>query len=324
MQTVLGEGEPSTVFTRNRCARQEIKGFTLVELLVVIAIIGVLVALLLPAVQAARAAARRVSCANNMKQIGLGLHLYHDTFQRLPAGWKGYDPSTGQPHWFGQPGWAWSASILHYMEQQAVYDDLVHLDLPITDSSNAQARVLPISTFLCPSDPGERTFVLSGGGIYVGSGSFSPVELARNNYLGVFGTLDLHVVCAGGGDCVGNGSFFLNEGVTNRDIRDGLSQTFLVGERSSKWAPSTWVGMVSGGSHAPARVVGVGLFPPNSELEEEQYSHNFSSFHPTGVHFLTADGAVHLISDEIDQTVYQAFCTRAGGEIVSDFFSGRE
>jgi hypothetical protein len=274
-----------------------------------------LVALLLPAVQAARGAARRMSCANNMKQIGLGLQMYHDSLRQFPCGWRGFDPSTGQPHWFGQPGWAWSAAILPYMEQHALWRDEIHFDLPITDPANARARVLPIATFLCPSDPGEPTFMLQGGGIVVSQGAALPIEMARNNYLGVFGTVDLHDVCATG-DCVGDGTFFLNEGIRDRDIRDGLSQTFLVGERSSKWAPSTWVGVVSGGAHAPARVVGIGLFPPNSQLEEEHYSHNFSSFHPSGTHFLTADGAVHMIDDQIDQMVYQARCTRAGGEAV--------
>jgi len=296
------------------------RGFTLVELLVVIAIIGVLVAMLLPAVQAAREAARRMSCANNMKQIGLGLQLYHDAMGHLPCGWRGYHPTTGEPHWFGEPGWAWSAAILPYMEQHAVWKDMVHFDRAITDPVNDQVRVLPIATYFCPSDPGEPTFVLQAGDVHVGPGSFSKIVLARNNYLGVFGTLDLHDVCATG-DCVGDGVFFLNEGVRSRDIRDGLSQTFLVGERSSKWAPSTWVGVVNGGQHAPARVVGIGLFPPNSQLEEEHYSHNFSSFHPSGTHFLTVDGAVRMVGDDIDQAVYQGLCTRQGGEAVGGYFA---
>ncbi|HBO43374.1 MAG TPA: hypothetical protein DD670_05470, partial [Planctomycetaceae bacterium] len=173
-----------------------------------------------------------------------------------------------------------------------------------------------------PSDPGEPTFVLQGGGPYLGSGSFKPVELARNNYLGVFGVLDFHDVCPTG-SCVGDGTFFLNRGVVHRDFRDGLSQTFIVGERSSKLAPSTWVGMVTGGEHAPARIVGVAAFPPNSEIEEEHYMHNFSSFHPSGTHFLAGDGAVHLIGDDIDQRVYQGLCTRGGGELVGQFFTGR-
>ena len=101
------------------------KAFTLVELLVVIAIIGILIALLLPAVQAAREAARRMSCTNNLKQLGLGLHMYHDVHKTLPIGWLGFD-SSGKPHFEGDPGWAWSARILPFIEQQSLYDNLIY------------------------------------------------------------------------------------------------------------------------------------------------------------------------------------------------------
>ena len=291
------------------------KGFTLVELLVVIAIIGILIALLLPAVQAAREAARRMSCSNNLKQIGLALHMYHDTNKCLPPGWIAFDPSSGLPHWFGEPGWGWAARILPFMEQKAVYESLVHLDLPITDSNNAEARLTEIPTFLCPSDAGEGTFMLEGGGPYVGSGSFSPVELAVGNYLGVFGTLDFHDVCPSG-DCDGGGPLIFRRPVRFRDITDGLSQTLLVGERSRKLAPGTWLGMVTGGQHAPARIVGVATYPPNSEVEEEQYFHNFSSRHPSGTHFLSADGSVKLIAETIDEKTYHGLCTRSGNEVI--------
>lgn len=296
------------------------KGFTLVELLVVIAIIGILISLLLPAVQAARAAARRISCANNLKQVGVALHLYHDANRQFPAGWSAYKPGTGEPHWFGLPGWGWNAAILPFMEQAAVHDDMIHFELPITDPANADARVLSIATLRCPSDPGPDTFVLQGGGPYLGSGSYQPTELARSNYLGVFGVDDFHEVVTSSGDCLGDGTFFLNRGIRVRDIQDGTSNTFIVGERSSKLAPSTWVGMLTGGEHAPARIVGVAEFPPNSEETPEHYSHNFSSYHPSGAHFLAADGAVHLISDDIETRLYRGLCTRAGGEPVSEYF----
>lgn len=287
--------------------------FTLVELLVVIAIIGILIALLLPAVQAAREAARRSSCCNNLKQIGVALQLYHDTCKTLPPGWVGYDPATRQPHWFGVPGWGWSAQILPYMEQGNAFKNLVHFELPIHDPANSAARVFPISTFRCASDTGEKTFLLEGGEEFVGPGSFTPVELATGNYVGMFGTVDIHHVCPGpGGCCEGNGTFFLNRGLPFSQIKDGLSYTAIVGERCSKLAPSTWVGEVTGGLHAPARVVGVAAYPPNSEAAPVQYFHNFSSFHSNGTHFLLADGSVHLIPQTIDTAVYHALATRAG------------
>ena len=291
----------------------------MVELLVVIAIIGTLIALLLPAIQASREAGRRISCRNNMKQIGLALHVHHDMYGRLPAGWTAHDPDTGAPHWFGEPGWAWSARILPFMEEKALFEHTIHFDLPITDSANDVARVTPVSSFRCPSDARGDTFVLQGGGPYLGSGSFTPVELSRNNYLGVFGTVDIHIVCPGT-DCIGNGSFFLNRGLKFREIRDGLSRTFFVGERSSKRAPSTWVGMVTGGEHAPARIVGVGTYRPNSVEAPVEYFHNFSSYHPGGTHFLLGDGSVHMVSDDIDMDIYQALCTRAEGDSVGDYF----
>jgi len=295
-------------------------GFTLVELLVVIAIIGILISLLLPAVQAAREAARRCSCCNNLKQVGLALHMYHDTNKQLPAGWVGYDPSTRLPHWFGLPGWGWGAKILPYMEQGSLYKSAVHFELPITDPANAGARVFPITTFRCPSDTGQKSFVLEGGEVYVGPGSFTPVELATGNYIGMFGTVDIHDVCPGpGGRCEGNGTFFLNRGLRFSDITDGLSQTLFVGERSSKLAPSTWVGVVTGGLHGPARVVGAAAYPPNSEEIPEYYFHNFSSFHPNGTHFLSADGSVRLIPETIDMAAYHALATRSAGDIVGSY-----
>jgi prepilin-type N-terminal cleavage/methylation domain-containing protein/prepilin-type processing-associated H-X9-DG protein len=299
-------------------------GFTLVELLVVIAVIGILVALLLPAVQAAREAARRTTCFNNMKQIGLAMHMYHDINKVLPPGWIAHRPGTRSPFWFGEPGWGWATRILPYLEQENVSDNLLHFEFPITDPVNAEVRLKNIPTYLCPSDPGEPKFLLPAGGPYHGSGGgYQPLELARGNYLGVFGTLDFHDVCEPGepdyNGCRGDGAFFLERGVRFADIIDGTSNTLIVGERSSKWAPSTWVGMVTGGEHAPARICGIGLFPPNSEEEEEHYSHNFSSYHPSGTNFLLGDGSVRLISETIETRIYLGLCTRGGREPLGDF-----
>lgn len=299
------------------------KGFTLVELLVVIAIIGILVALLLPAIQAAREAARRSSCSNNLKQIGLGLHMYHDTFGRLPAGWRGYDPANGQPFWFGLPGWAWSASLLPYMEQTAMYNDSVHFELPITDAANNGVRVADIKIFRCPTDIGKNTFDLQGGGPLVGTGPTFPLQIATGNYIGVFGTVDFHHLCNPASTtfngCRGDGTFILNEQFRFADILDGLSNTLVVGERCSKLAPSTWVGVVTGGQHGVARVAGVTNYAPNSEATPAHYFHNFSSLHPAGTQFLAADGSVKLLNESIDLAIYHALTTRAGGDVVGKY-----
>jgi prepilin-type N-terminal cleavage/methylation domain-containing protein/prepilin-type processing-associated H-X9-DG protein len=300
-------------FSRRRCA------FTLVELLVVIAIIGILVGLLLPAVQAAREAARRMSCHNNLKQIGLAIHNYHDTFGRLPPAWIAADPATKLPNWHGEPGWGWAARILPFLEQTSVSENLIHLPLPITAATNAQARVLSLAVYRCPSDAGPPTFVLPAGEDYLGSGGgYQPVELAVGNYLGVFGTQDPHAVCSGA-RCDGFGPIVFSPDVRFSDVLDGLSQTFLVGERNSKHAPSTWVGMVTGGEHAHGRVVGVATYPPNSEQDEEEYEHNFSSFHSNGTNFVLADGSVRLVAQTIDQKTYHALCTRNKSDIPGEF-----
>ncbi|MCL4207206.1 MAG: DUF1559 domain-containing protein [Pirellulaceae bacterium] len=298
-------------------------GFTLVELLVVIAIIGILVALLMPAIQMAREAARRSSCSNNMKQIGLGLHMYHDTFGRLPAGWRAYDPANGQPFWFGLPGWAWSTSILPYMEQTAVFGDAVHFEYPISDPINADARLARIKIYRCPTDIGGDIFDLPGGGPTVGSPATFPLQMATGNYIGMFGTVNFRDVCSPSSatfnGCAGDGTFMLNRQFRFADILDGLSTTLVAGERNSAFAPSTWLGVVSGGQHGVARIAGVAAFPPNSTAAAEHYFHNFSSFHPAGTNFLAADGSVRLIAETIDLSIYHALATRAGHEVVGQY-----
>ena len=125
-----------------RCFRRP--AFTLVELLVVMAVIGILVALLLPAVQMARESARSTSCKNNLKQIGLALHNYHDLFGQLPAGWIADQPE-------GVLGWGWASATLPQMEQGPL-NDQIRRDLPTEDAANAAVRVTVIKNHLCPSD----------------------------------------------------------------------------------------------------------------------------------------------------------------------------
>jgi len=287
-------------------------GFTLVELLVVIAIIGMLIALLLPAVQAARESARRCSCCNNLKQVGLAAHMHHDTYKCLPAGWDGYDTSS-RPFALGSPGWGWAARILPFVEQANVEKNLINFKLPVTDPANAQARLLTIKTFRCPSDTGKDTFLNvdeeSGAGT---------LDFATANYIGVWGTTDTHECgeLPAGTQCTSDGTFFHNSATRFADILDGLSQTFIVGERNSRLDYSTWVGIDPVNDCSPGRLVGTASYPPNSQASD---THNFSSEHPSGTHFLLADGSVRIISDTIETAAYHALCTRAGADSIGNF-----
>jgi prepilin-type N-terminal cleavage/methylation domain-containing protein len=285
---------------------RNVKGFTLVELLVVIAIIGILIALLLPAVQAAREAARRSSCLNNMKQMGLALHNYHDVHGRLPPGWIGYVPSTNAPDPEGVTGWGWASMILPYMEQGNVTQNLLRSDLAITDAANANARVLSLPVYICPSDSGDPVFDLNAE-----DGSGPMLKLAKANYIGVFGTLEIEDTPSNS-----NGAFYHHSRVRFADISDGLSQTLVTGERSSKLDYSTWTGVVPGAAEAMARIVGSADHTPN---HASGHLDDFSSRHPGGTHFMLGDGSVRFISDSINLQTYQGLTTRAGGEVVGEF-----
>lgn len=297
------------------------EGFTLVELLVVIAIIGILIALLLPAIQAAREAARRSACTNNLKQIGLGLHLHHDTYRCLPAGWVGYDPTTRQPDPEGEPGWGWAARILPFVEQTSTMKSDVHLESSILAPINARARQTTIDLFLCPSDLGEPKFEYTGEDEHehesAQSHAIDAVQLPSSNYVGVFGSLDMDEACEQH-LCQGDGTLFFHRRLKFRDITDGLSHTMMVGERTSELSYSTWIGAVPGTHHGHTLVAGVATYPPNTLAESE---HNFSSRHLAGANFLAADGAVRLVTEQIDEAVYHALCTRSGKDDVKDFFS---
>ena len=128
------------------------RGFTLVELLVVIAIIGLLIALLLPAVQAARESARATQCKSSIRQVGLAVHNYHDIHGRLPAGWISNTPT-------GTPGWGWMVSLLPQLEQAPLHDNLIKRNLPISDPANQQARETVINVLLCTSDAKPKRFM---------------------------------------------------------------------------------------------------------------------------------------------------------------------
>jgi prepilin-type N-terminal cleavage/methylation domain-containing protein len=285
-------------------------GFTLVELLVVIAIIGILIALLLPAVQFARESARAAHCWNNMRQIGIALHTYHDACRVLPPGWSGESPE--EP-----PGWGWASTILPQLEQSPI-DAKIHRHLAIADSLNAEARVQTIPVFLCPSDGREEVFVIFGGleededhedeghgdSIEEGTPLF---EIAKSNYPAVFGTREIEEFPADG-----DGTFFFRSRVTLAEITDGLSNTLFIGERHSRRGGTTWTGVVPEANEAMARIVGSTDHTPN---HPDHHFDDFTSHHPKGVHFLLGDASVRRLNDVIDLAVYQALATRQGHEV---------
>ena len=305
-------------------------GFTLVELLVVIAIIGVLVGLLLPAVQQVREAGRRNSCANNLKQFGLAFHNYHDAKRALPYGFRleyGANFNTDLRY-----GWGWAAYLLPHLEQNNIYEAL---DVANSATSAALTQTdtrVPgagsqLSVFLCPSSEREPF----------------TTEAAMSNYVAMAGVSDVKtdptapptfIYARGNGDLTrpDNGScFFWNSTVRFKDVTDGLSSTILVGERAlyladfvtggrakckaGKWAGVRTISSVttvnSSRSNQSTRVqavfgyTGYGLNTTvmrrvAGDLEQTECTLGFNSNHPGGVEFLFADGSVRFLQDSID------------------------
>ncbi|MEZ6060347.1 MAG: DUF1559 domain-containing protein [Planctomycetaceae bacterium] len=305
--------------------RSRVRGFTLIELLVVIAIIAVLIALLLPAVQQAREAARRTQCRNNLKQIGLALHNYHDVHRTLPSGWIAVLNGQPSPH-DGLSGFGWATMILPYLDQQNLYNQL-DLNLAVNDHRNEPFIRKRITAYVCPSDPQPETWWIheadhSHGHVAPATMQQDHVdlaELATANYAGVFGTQDLHLCEHVSGACLSDGTFYHNSSVRLRDLTDGTSSTLIVGERLTKpeleWF-TTWSGMVPEGEEAFSRILGSTDHTPNSRA---LHLDDFSSHHTGGALFCLGDGSVHFISENIDHGVYQKLATIAGGEAVGEF-----
>ena len=298
---------------RGRCC-----GFTLIELLVVIAIISVLVALILPAVQQAREAARRSECKNNLKQIGLALQNYHGSYNTFPPGYVSTFDNSGNDT---GPGWGWAAMILPEFEQAALQNS-ISFTQPIEAPINAAPRVAPLRMLLCPSDTARSPWsaVMRDA---VGTPTSTICQVAASNYIGVFGVREPGID--------GDGIFFRNSSVGIRDIVDGTSTTMQVGERSQRWCEATWVGAVTGAQlfppsgspavpfveNASGMILGHTFEgPPNSPGLE---CNDFSSQHVGGAQFVFADGHVQFISTSMNKLVFRAMSTRAGGEPTGDF-----
>lgn len=290
-------------------------GFTLIELLVVIAIIAILIALLLPAVQQAREAARRTQCRNNLKQIGLAVHNYHDVYGMIPPGWIGVDLMSGEPQVEGANGWSWASKLLPYLDQMPLYNQ-INFRLTVQDPLNQTPRLSPLSVFICPSDQNtSKKFMLKDG---MGA---DICELSLSNYPGMFGDGDIDA-CEGQPApfiCSGTGMFFHNSAIRFSQVSDGLTNTLMVGERKTKakddWY-STWNGVVLDGEEASVRVVGTTDHTPNNPAN---HFDDFSSYHVGGAIFALGDGSVRFIGENLDHTLYQHLATKSGGEVVGEF-----
>jgi prepilin-type N-terminal cleavage/methylation domain-containing protein/prepilin-type processing-associated H-X9-DG protein len=293
------------------------RGFTLIELLVVIAIIAVLIGLLLPAVQKVREAAARSKCTSHLSQIGLALQNYHDVNKYFPAGYTSGIAGAADTG----PGWAWAAFILPQIEQSALYST-IRFDQPIENGVNAGARVTSVSIYICPSDTASQTWTTSK---YTASGALGTTicDVASANYAAVYGLSDPSVGIADPADAA-EGCFFRNSKIGIKDITDGTSTTFLVGERSVQMGPATWVGSVTGAQvytagfgpveDGPGMTLGQAKRPPGAGNQEVN---EYSSRHSGGANFLFADGHVAFISGGIDPAIYKALATRSGGEPIS-------
>ncbi len=308
--------------TRNRR-----DAFTLIELLVVMAILAVLIGLLVPAVQKVREAAARTRCVNNLKQMGLALHNYHDANGSLPPGYRASGPyADGATD--TAPGWGWAAFLLPQIEQDNLYRR-IDFSQPVPNSSVAQT-MLPL--YLCPSD------LAPPAAFPVPDGFGSPVCLAAPSS---------YAACVGGDESdttgpTGLGVFYRNSRTRLTDITDGTSNTLLVGERAWGYANGVWAGAVPGGvilrgRQNPNPGGRSGWYPAAALVLAHSHLNNgtgdtdgglddFASNHPGGSNFLLADGSVHFLrsipgdnpdgSFTPDGLAFQALGTRANGEVI--------
>lgn len=343
---------PTSFVTRRR------HGFTLIELLVVIAIIAILIALLLPAVQQARESARRTQCRNNLKQLGLALHNYHDSNQVFPMGFS--DTVWGNAEVLGD-GWSWGAAILPFLDQGPLFNQFNFGTTPYAVGANQTGIATPLTAFSCPSDIKPATAPNNAGNAAGGKGT---AAIATSSYMGTGGPW-------GGTPCVQDasgvpapearniGMFRVNTSLSFRHLTDGSSNVFALGE--VRWIPNGTDatnaaygsdrqfiygnvttgggpkcdnnGVTNNGLHLHIRWTRQKLNGPY--LGSVNLERSFHSAHVGGAHFLMGDGAVRFVSDNIDHTAtdyvaspsnlngpygtYQRLAGVNDGQVVSDF-----
>jgi prepilin-type processing-associated H-X9-DG protein/prepilin-type N-terminal cleavage/methylation domain-containing protein len=298
--------------------------FTLVELLVVIAIIGILVALLLPAVQAAREAARRASCNNNLKQIALAVDLYENTYKLYPPGRVGCDginngPCNGDPG-YARVGTSGFVMLLPFLEAENLYDSFDFTDGPWVGGStwitnNAPAIATRPEFMGCPSDASQKFVDVTIGSVTTpaATGSYAFVHGRRGPSEGISGDLKIN----------NTGVFNYRNTHWRADILDGTSNMMIVGEiidSHTNLSRNIWTqaGRHESSLRSTENPVNT---KPGTGITTSPYgiplNGAFASRHPGGANFAFADGHVAFISENIDLATYRALSTRAGGEPVS-------
>lgn len=319
-------------YQRSTTGSRRWAGFTLVELLVVIAIMGSLVAILLPAVQSAREAARKSQTVNNLRQIGLGLLNHSSARRRFPSA---YESDLTEPHrdpatLDAAPGWSWATQSLPYLEEQALYDRL-ELDLPCWHEQNELAASATLPVFLNPSAPnrdGTMAVRSPAGEILAEFGRSSFVANAGHDEPWVYSVED-HTRIA-------NGAFFRNSRLREKDFKDGLCKTVFIGEHSVV-SDKTWVGVVPGAEVCPidpqrhpftqcdaAATLVMAHSGPAASEPGIIHPPNFPtchvcqmySAHSDGAFVLLGDASVHWVDPLIDVRAWAALCSRNGGEVI--------
>ncbi|MBM82015.1 MAG: prepilin-type cleavage/methylation domain-containing protein [Planctomycetaceae bacterium] len=310
-----------------RTPKRRQRGFTLVELLVVITIIATLIALILPAVQKAREAARATQCKNNLKQVGLAMHNYHELHNIFPPG---VCTSPNFPTDMGV--WSWQSMILPYLDQEPLYNQLapgnLHFSNALDDAQQVSLMQTVLPIFLCPSDPSVRLNVPRS----MTSATGGSAKLATGNIVGSLGVET---------ESPTDGVLYINSDIRVDDILDGASNVFMAGERSTLNGAGVWAGATNrvcgmtvpsdcnAAVYAPvsyAMQTGVRLEVPTETWPQIP----FSSEHIGGANFLMSDGNVRFISENINSLLvdsanpntwgtYQKLGSREDGKDVGEF-----